>query len=138
MTILAPETPTEPRALASGCAIMLLLLLVSCAQPSKVSTSLTFGTVTPGLTTITVRVKNQDVRATTPLQIAISIERKDGSGWTKPESLLHPTGFVLKKQEEQILRATFKSNGSPVRATLTVKEQESGRVLHTETYSNPT
>lgn len=115
-----------------------LLLLWSCAQPSKVSTSLTFGTLSPGLSTITVRVKNQDVRATTPLQINISIEQKDGTHWSKPESILHPTGFVLKKQEEQILRATFKSNGNPVRATLTVREQESGRVIHKETSTSAT
>jgi hypothetical protein len=112
-----------------------LLLLLSCAQPSKVSTALSFGTLSPGLTTITVHIKNQDVRATTPLQIDISVEQKDGSQWTKPESILHPTGFVLKKQEEQILRATFKSTGKSVRATLTVKEQESGRVIHKQSYS---
>jgi hypothetical protein len=118
--------------------VFFLLLLVSCAHPSQVSTSLTFGALAPGLSTITVRVKNQDVRATTPLLIDIAIEQKDGSSWTKPESILHPAGFVLKKQEEQILRATFKSNGKPLRATLTVKEQESGRVLHKQTYSNAT
>jgi hypothetical protein len=83
-----------------------------------------------------VHIKNLDVRATTPLQIDISVEQKEGSQWTKPESILHPTGFVLKKQEEQILRATFKSRGNQVRATLTVKEQESGRVIHKQSYSN--
>ena len=119
-------------------AVAFLLLLIGCAKPANVSTSLTFGTLAPGLSTITVRVKNQDVRASTPLLIAVSIEHKEGSGWSKPESILHPTGFVLKKQEEQILRVTFKSNGKQVRATLTVKEQESGRVLKTQTYSNPT
>jgi len=114
------------------------LLLAGCAHPAKVSTSLTFGTLSPGMATITVRVKNTDVRATTPLLIDISIEQKGGAGWTKPESILHPAGFVLKKQEEQILRATFKSTATLIRATLTVKEQESGRVIHKETYSNAT
>jgi hypothetical protein len=118
--------------------ILALLLLLSCAQPSKVSTALSFGKLSPGLTTITVHVKNLDVRATTPLQIDISVEQKDGSQWSKPESILHPTGFVLKKQEEQILRATFRSKGTPVRATLTVKEQESGRVIHKQTYDGST
>jgi len=114
------------------------LLLAGCAHPAKVGTSLTFGTLSPGMATITVRVKNTDVRATTPLLIDISIEQKGGAGWTKPESILHPAGFVLKKQEEQILRATFKSTATLLRATLTVKEQESGRVIHKETYSNAT
>jgi hypothetical protein len=118
--------------------LALLLCLIGCAHPSQVSTSLAFGTLAPGLTTLTVRVKNLDVRASTPLLIDIAIEQRDGASWTKPESILHPAGFVLKKQEEQILRATFKSNGKPVRATLTVKEQESGRVLKKETYSNAT
>ncbi len=117
--------------------VVLLLLLIGCATPSKISTSLTFGTLAPGLTTLTVHVKNLDVRATTPLQIEITVEKKEGSGWSKPESILHPTGFVLKSKEGQILRTTFKSEGKPVRATLTVKEQESGRVIYKETTSQP-
>lgn len=118
--------------------VILPLLLLSCAQPSKVSTSLNFGKLSPEMSTVTVRVKNQDVRATTPLQIDITVEQKIGADWSTPESILHPTGFVLKKQEEQILRASFRSAGHPVRATLTVKEQESGRVIHKQTYTSAT
>jgi hypothetical protein len=110
-----------------------VLLVASCAKPSKVSTTLEFGAMPPGLTIMTVRIKNDDVRASTPLLVDLSIETKDSHGWSKPESVLHPAGFVLKKQEQQILRSAVKINGTAVRATLTVKEQETGRQIQKQT-----
>lgn len=109
------------------------LVLAGCATPAKVATSLEFGSPAPGLTSISIRIVNQDDRATTPLVINLNIQQKQGDSWSKPESVLHPVGFVLKKAEQRILRASLKLSGT-VRATLTVKEQESGRTLLTQTY----
>ena len=109
------------------------LILVGCATPSKVATSMDIGSVGPNLTTVTIRIKNTDVRASTPLLVELTIQTKNGRSWSKPELVLHPAAFVLKKQEEQILRATTKVEGQAVRATLTVREQETGRQIQKTT-----
>ena len=113
--------------------LLAALFLSACATPSKVATSMDIGSVGPNLTTVIIKIKNTDVRASTPLLVELSIQTKNGGSWSKPELILHPAAFVLKKQEEQILRATTKIEGQAVRATLTVREQETGRQIQKTT-----
>lgn len=105
-------------------AVLLALgALVGCAKPARISTALTFGTQTGDLTTISLKIKNLEARATTPLLVDVTV----GTA-----SLIHPSAFVLNRNEEQILRATAKLPAGPLQATVTVKELESGKVLTTQ------
>ena len=102
--------------------------LASCSHSSKIATTIDFGSRAPDLTVITVKVKNQETRATTPLAIDVSLQLKRGEDWGKPASVLHPAAFVLNKQEEQVLRTTVKLRGETIRGTVTVKEQQTGKL----------
>lgn len=113
-------------------ALFLIVLLAGCAHPSKISTSLDVRTRNPDLTVVTLKIKNQEDRATTPLVIDVTLRLRQGGEWGKPVSVIHPVGFVLNKHEEQILRSSIKLRGEAVRAKITVKEQESGAVLISE------
>lgn len=113
------------------------VLLAGCAHTSKISTSLNVGTRTPDLTMVTLKIKNQENRATTPLLVDVTLRLRHGAEWGKPVSVIHPAGFVLNKHEEQILRSTVKLRGEAVRATITVKEQETGTVIQSEETEKP-
>jgi hypothetical protein len=93
-----------------------------------------FGARPPDLTVITVKVKNQEMRPTTPLAVDVSLQIKKGQDWGRASSVLHPAAFVLNKQEEQILRATVKLRGETIRATVTVKEQQTGKTIGSEQF----
>lgn len=113
------------------------VVLAGCAHPAKIATTLTVGTRLPDLTVVTLKITNQENRATTPLLVDVTLRLRQGGDWGKPQSVIHPAGFVLNKREEQILRSTVKLGGDSVRATVTVKEQETGRVLSAEETEKP-
>jgi hypothetical protein len=107
-------------------------LLAGCAKPANVQTNLDISN-----NTVAVKVKNQDAMATTPLLVNVSVQfHKDGK-WTEPDVVLHPAGFVLKGHEEQILHALVKPSGDAIKAKITIKEQESGRVISNQELEKP-
>ena len=109
-------------------ALLCALALAGCAHPARIQTNLDIAGRPPGLAVITLQIKNADSSATTPLLVEVVAQfRNSGSAWGEPRTVLHPAGFVLKKQEQQILRVTLKTAGGEVRATATVKEQETGK-----------
>ncbi len=114
--------------------VLATLTLAGCAHTARIATSLDFGSRPPDLTVITLKVKNQDTRATTPLLIDVSVQLRRGEDWGKAASVIHPAAFVLNKQEEQILRSTVKLRGEAIRATVSVKEQETGKTVSTEQF----
>ncbi len=114
--------------------VLAALTLAGCAHTARISSNLDFGSRPPDLTVITLKVKNQDMRATTPLLIDVSLQLRRGQDWGKPASVIHPAAFVLNKQEEQILRSTVKLRGEAIRATVSVKEQETGKTVSTEQF----
>jgi hypothetical protein len=113
-------------------AVLALALLAGCAHPANISTSLEVATRGPDLTVITLKVKNQEDRATTPLVIDVTVRVRLGGEWGKPISVIHPAGFVLNKHEEQILRSTVRLKGEAVRTRIQIKEQETGAVVVSE------
>lgn len=113
-------------------AVLALALLTGCAHPARISTSLDVATRGSDLTVITLKVKNQEDRATTPLVIDVTVRVRLGGEWGKPISVIHPAGFVLNKHEEQILRSTVRLKGEAVRTRIQIKEQETGAVVVSE------
>ena len=109
--------------------VAVILVLAGCAHPAKISTNLSFASMQPGLTVVTLKIKNDENRATTPLSINVSMQFQQGGKWGEPVPVLHPAAFVLNRQEQQIIRATVKMTGESVKAKLTVKEQENGQTL---------
>ncbi len=75
------------------------------------------------------RVKNLEDRATTPLSPEVVVQTRTGSSWDKPVSEIHPAPFVLNKKEQRDILKVVHTSADLVRATVTIKEQESGRVL---------
>lgn len=112
--------------------ILALFFLAACAEPSKVITTVTVAPMPPDLVVVAVKLKNPEPRATTPLAVEITAQMRDGQQWEASKAQIHPAAFVLNKGEEQILRSTVKRKGNAVRVVVTVKEQETGRVIKTE------
>ena len=112
--------------------LVFVLAFTGCYRPAEVAINVDLSTRSPGLAVVTLKVKNQEPRPTTPLAIDVTVQAKQAGRWGKAESVLHPAAFVLNKQEEQILRATVKLQGEMVRTTVTVREQESGRVVKSQ------
>lgn len=110
------------------------MLAAACSRPANIRTAVDFGTKPPDLTTITLRVKNQESRTTSPVRIDLSVQLRRGDRWGKEASVIHPAPTVLNKQEEQILRCTVKLNGDAIRAVVTIKEERSGRILAKDEY----
>jgi len=75
------------------------------------------------------RIKNLEDRATTPIAPEVVVQTRTGSTWDKPVAQIHPAAFVLNKQEQRDIFKVLHTSAGLVRATLTVKEQENGRVL---------
>lgn len=75
------------------------------------------------------RIKNLEDRATTPLTPQVMVQTRTGSAWDKPVAEIHPAPFVLNKKEQRDIMKVLHTNADVMRATVTVKEQESGRLL---------
>ena len=75
------------------------------------------------------RIKNLEDRATTPLAPEVIVQTRSGSSWDKPVSQIHPAAFVLNKQEQRDIFKVLHTGADLVRATVTIKEQETGHVL---------
>ena len=110
------------------------LLLMACSHQSVIRTAVEFNTKPPDLTTITVRLKNQEMRTTSELLIDVSVQLRRGENWGKAISVLHPEAAVFNRLEERVLRSTVKLSGQGVRVNVTVKERGSGRVLVSEDF----
>lgn len=113
-------------------AVLGLCLLAACAQPQKVIMTVNVAPLPPDLVVVSVKLKNPEQHATTPLAVEISAQMREGQEWEASQAVIHPAAFVLNKGEEQILRASVKRKGNAVRVTVTVKEQETGHVIHEE------
>jgi len=83
---------------------------------------------------VTLRMTNLENRATTPLAPEVTLETRTDGKWDKPQTIIHPAAFVLNKKEEQHLIKIVKTNADFARATLTVKEAETGAVIKNERF----
>jgi hypothetical protein len=116
---------------------MFLLLLVAsgltgCAKPPKLDITLKMEKQSADVIFVKVRVVNTEDHATVPIAIEVTGQAQTNGQWDKSSSLLHPAAFVLNKKELREITKVWRVPADAARATLTVKEQESGHLLKTE------
>jgi hypothetical protein len=116
---------------------MFLLLLVAigltgCAKPPKLDITLKMEKQSADVIFVKVRVANTEDHATVPIAIEVTGQAQTNGQWDKSSSLLHPAAFVLNKKELREITKVWRVPADAARATLTVKEQESGHLLKTE------
>ena len=107
----------------------LIVFIQGCAKPSRISATLDITRKSNDIVWLMLRIKNLEERATTPIAPEVIVQTRTGTTWDKPVSEIHPAAFVLNKQEQRDIFKVLHTSADLVRATLTVKEQENGRVL---------
>jgi hypothetical protein len=100
----------------------LLLVLSGCAKPPKISATLDITRRSNDIVLVMLRIKNLDDHATTPLAPEVMVQTRSGGS-------CHPVAFVLNRQEQRDIFKVLHTGADLVRATLTIKEQENGRVV---------
>lgn len=113
-------------------AVMAAVLLYGCAKPSNVSAALTFKRKSPDTVLVTLKIRNLENRATTPIVPNVSLQTQTGGKWDRPATIIQTAAFVLNRREEHDLTATLKTSASVVRATVTIKEAETGVMIKNE------
>ena len=106
-----------------------LFAIAGCARPSKISATLDITRKSPDIVLVMLRSKNLEDRATTPIAPEVTVQTRAGRTWEKPMSAIHPAAFVLNRREQRDIFKVLHTNADLVRATLVIKEQESGHVL---------
>jgi hypothetical protein len=112
--------------------LLLVIGLMGCAKPPKLDITLTLEKQQPDLIFVKIKVVNTEDRATVPIAIEVTGQAESNGHWEKPSSLLRPAAFVLNRKELREITKFWRVPADAARTTLTVKEQESGRVLKTE------
>lgn len=113
-------------------AALAALLLFGCAKPSNVSTALTFKRKSPDTVLVTLKIRNLENRATTPIIPEVSAQTQTDGKWDRPATIIQSAAFVLNRREEHDLTATLKTRASVIRATITIKEAETGVTIKNE------
>jgi hypothetical protein len=113
-------------------AVAVISLLAGCAKPPKLDVSLSLDKQKADLIFVKVKVINTEDRATVPIAIEVIGQSESNGHWDKAGSLLHPAAFVLNKKEQREITKLWRVPADAARTTLTVKEQESGKVLKTQ------
>ena len=109
--------------------VVLPLAIVGCAKPARISATLDITRHSPDTVFVMLRVKNLEDRATTPLTPVVVVQTRTGSVWDKPFPEIQPVPFVLSKKEQRDILKVVHTGADLLRATVTIKEQENGRVL---------
>lgn len=112
--------------------LALLLMLLSCAQPPKITASLDVQKQGDNVVVVKVKVVNVDSRATVPINVEVTGQAETNGHWDKRQTLLHPAAFVLNRNEQRDITKFWNVPADAVRATMIVKEQERGSLLKTE------
>lgn len=112
--------------------VVVLTLLTACAKPPKLAISLSLDKQKDDLIFVKVKVVNTEDRATVPIAIEVTGQSESNGHWDKPNTLLHPAAFVLNRKEQREITKLWRVPADAARTTLTVKEQETGRLLKTE------
>jgi hypothetical protein len=112
--------------------MILMLALWGCAHPPQLATTVDFQKSSDGLVIVKLKVTNLEDRVTVPVALELTGEARTNGQWTKPETLLHPAAFVLNRKEQREITKLWRVPADAVRATLGIKEQETGHVLKSE------
>ena len=111
---------------------ILIALLLGCAKPPKLSTSMDVQKEGDDMVVVKFKVVNLENRATVPINVEITGQAESDGHWSKRETVIHPAAFVLNRNEQREITKFWKVPAQAVRTTLVVKEQERGNVLKTE------
>jgi hypothetical protein len=119
------------------CWLPVVLLVVvagmtGCAKAPLLDVTLSIDKPNPDVIFVKVKVVNTEDRATVPIAVEVTGQSQANGHWDKASSLLHPAAFVLNKKEQREITKLWRVPADAARTTLTVKEQETGRLLKTE------
>jgi hypothetical protein len=117
------------KAIRSLTVAALMIVAASCAKPARISTTLDVTRRSPDVVLVMLRVVNLEDRPTTPIAPVVSVQTRSADGWDKATDAIHPAAFVLNKKEQRDIFKVLHTSANLVRATVTVREQESGHVL---------
>lgn len=119
--------------------LLLAIPLVSlgCARPPRISTTLEITRKSNDVVLVMLRIKNLEDRATTPLAPEVVVQTRTGATWDKPVSQIHPAAFVLNRREQRDIFKVLHTGADFLRATLVVKEQQTGHVLVSQKLEKP-
>jgi hypothetical protein len=109
-----------------------LIGVTSCAKPPQLDVSMSLAKPSADVVFVKVKVVNVEDRATVPIAIEVTGQSQANGHWDKASTLLHPAAFVLNKKEQREITKLWRVPADAARTTLTVKEQETGRLLKTE------
>jgi alpha-L-arabinofuranosidase len=106
--------------------------MTGCAKPPQLDVSMSLDKPNAEVVFVKVKVVNLENSATVPIAIEVTGQSQANGHWDKATTLLHPAAFVLNKLEQREITKLWRVSADAARTTLTVKEQESGRLLKTE------
>jgi len=115
--------------------ISLAFLLAACDR-TKIAPALStnLSAIRAGATSILIKVhvQNQRDTPTVPLDVEVTAQPRQPSGWGEPVRVIHPAPFVLNKHEFRDLQTTLVTSAG-ARATLTVHEAQRGLTVAVKT-----
>ncbi len=108
------------------------ICVTGCATPPRLDVTLSLDKPSADVIFVKVKVVNTEDRATVPIAVEVTGQSQANGHWDKASTLLHPAAFVLNKKEQREITKLWRVPADAARTTLTVKEQETGRLLKTE------
>jgi hypothetical protein len=112
--------------------LIVVILMAGCARSPVLDVSLSLDKPNADVIFVKVKVVNTEDRATVPINIEVTGQAETNGHWDKASTLIHPAAFVLNKKEQREITKIWRIPADTARTTLTVKEQESGKLLKTE------
>jgi hypothetical protein len=112
--------------------LFVAILMAGCARSPVLDVSLSLDKPNADAIFVKVKVVNMEDRATVPIAIEVTGQAQTNGHWDKASTLIHPAAFVLNKKEQREITKIWRVPAETARTTLTVKEQESGKLLKTE------
>jgi len=114
--------------------LIALASLCACAHPPKLSTSLDVTKDSANLILLKLKIVNLEDSVTVPIAIQLTGQSESNGHWDKSTTLLQPAAFVLNRKEQRTITKLWRISADAVRATLVVREQESGKLLQSEKF----
>ncbi len=112
--------------------LFVVIMMAGCARSPVLDVSLSLDKPNADVIFVKVKVVNTEDRATVPIAIEVTGQAQTNGHWDKASTLIHPAAFVLNKREQREITKVWRVPADTARTTLTVKEQESGKLLKTE------
>jgi hypothetical protein len=112
--------------------LFVVIIMAGCARSPVLDVTLSLDKPNADVIFVKVKVVNTEDRATVPIAIEVTGQSQTNGHWDKASTLIHPAAFVLNKKEQREITKLWRVPADTARTTLTVKEQESGKLLKTE------